>query len=108
MNQRYLSLDIFRGITIAGMILVNNSGDSDYTYAPLRHAEWHGFTPTDLVFPSFMFIVGVAMRFSLKPFNYQLTPDLRNKILKRTGLLFLIYVCYPADVCFVDGILAAK
>jgi predicted acyltransferase len=90
MNQRYLSLDIFRGITIAGMIMVNTSGNSNYTYSPLRHAHWHGFTPTDLVFPSFMFIVGVAMRFSLKPFNYQLTPDLRNKILKRTGLLFLI------------------
>ena len=90
MNQRYLSLDIFRGITIAGMIMVNNSGNNNYTYAPLRHAHWHGFTPTDLVFPSFMFIVGVAMRFSLKPFNYQLTPDLRNKILKRTALLFLV------------------
>ncbi|MDZ7896514.1 MAG: hypothetical protein U5N85_00585 [Arcicella sp.] len=45
MNLRYLSLNIFRGITIAGMILVNNSGNSDYTYALLRHAEWHGFTP---------------------------------------------------------------
>ena len=90
MNQRYHSLDIFRGITIAGMILVNNSGNGNYTYAPLKHAHWHGFTPTDLVFPSFMFIVGVAMRFAYKPFNYQLTNDLRNKILKRTGLLFLI------------------
>lgn len=101
MNQRYLSLDIFRGITIAGMIMVNNSGNGNYTYAPLRHAHWHGFTPTDLVFPSFMFMVGVAMRFSLKPFNYQLTPDLRNKILKRTALLFLIsYVIF--NIPWVD------
>ncbi len=90
MKNRYLSLDIFRGITIAGMILVNTSGNGNYTYGPLHHAHWHGFTPTDLVFPSFMFIIGVAMRFSFAPFNYTLTPDLRNKILKRAGLLFLI------------------
>lgn len=90
MKTRYLSLDIFRGITIAGMILVNTSGNGDYTYGPLKHAHWHGFTPTDLVFPSFMFIIGVAMRFSLAPFNYTLTPALRNKILKRTFMLFLI------------------
>lgn len=90
MKNRYLSLDIFRGITIAGMILVNTSGNGDYTYAMLHHAHWHGFTPTDLVFPSFMFIIGVAMRFSFAPFNYTLTPDLRNKILKRAALLFII------------------
>jgi predicted acyltransferase len=90
MKNRYLSLDIFRGITIAGMILVNTPGNGDYTYGPLKHAHWHGFTPTDLVFPSFMFIIGVAMRFSFAPFQNTLTPDLRNKILKRAGLLFLI------------------
>jgi predicted acyltransferase len=90
MKNRYLSLDIFRGITIAGMILVNTSGNGDYTYSPLKHAHWHGFTPTDLVFPSFMFIIGVAMRFSFAPFNYTLTPALRNKILKRAALLFII------------------
>lgn len=49
-NKRLLSLDILRGITIAGMILVNNSGSWEYVYAPLRHASWHGLTPTDLVF----------------------------------------------------------
>ena len=90
MKNRYLSLDIFRGITIAGMILVNTSGNGDYTYSPLKHAHWHGFTPTDLVFPSFMFIIGVAMRFSFAPFNYTLTPDLRNKILKRAVILFIV------------------
>lgn len=52
-GQRLASLDAFRGITIAGMILVNNPGSSDYVYAPLRHAVWHGWTPTDLVFPFF-------------------------------------------------------
>ncbi len=88
MNNRYLSLDVFRGLTIAGMILVNTPGNGDFTYAPLHHARWHGFTPTDLVFPSFLFIVGVAMRFSFKSFNYQLTPALRAKILKRAALIF--------------------
>lgn len=59
-----MSLDLFRGATIAGMILVNNAGDEPSSYWPLRHAEWNGWTPTDLVFPFFLFIVGVAMAFS--------------------------------------------
>jgi len=90
MKSRYLSLDILRGITLAGMILVNTSGNGTFTYGPLKHAKWHGFTPTDLVFPTFLFMVGVAMRFSFKSFNYTLTPTLRTKIIKRTILLFLI------------------
>lgn len=90
MKTRFLSLDIFRGITLAMMILVNTSGNGEFTYAPLKHANWHGFTPTDLVFPSFLFMVGVAMRFAFKSFQFQLTPSLRNKIIKRTFLLFLI------------------
>ena len=90
MKTRFLSLDILRGITLAGMILVNNSGNGDFTYGPLMHANWNGFTTTDLVFPSFLFMVGVAMRFSFKSFNYDLTPSVRNKILKRTVYLFLI------------------
>jgi predicted acyltransferase len=61
---RLVSLDVFRGITIAGMILVNNPGDWGHVYPPLLHAEWHGWTPTDLIFPFFLFIVGVAMPFS--------------------------------------------
>jgi predicted acyltransferase len=63
-QQRLMSLDAFRGLTIAGMILVNNPGDWGNIYAPLRHAEWHGCTPTDLVFPFFLFIVGVALVFA--------------------------------------------
>ena len=59
-----MSLDLFRGATIAGMILVNNPGDEPSAYWPLKHAEWNGWTPTDLVFPFFLFIVGVAMAFS--------------------------------------------
>ena len=61
---RLVSLDAFRGITNAGMILVNNPGDWGHVYPPLLHAAWHGWTPTDLIFPFFLFIVGVAMPFS--------------------------------------------
>jgi len=61
---RLLSLDLFRGATIAAMILVNNPGDESVAYWPLLHAEWNGWTPTDLIFPFFLFIVGVAMAFS--------------------------------------------
>jgi predicted acyltransferase len=62
--ERLLALDVLRGITIAGMILVNNPGTWDHIFSPLGHAQWHGLTPTDLVFPFFLFIVGVAMPFS--------------------------------------------
>ena len=64
-SGRLVSLDAFRGFTIMLMILVNNPGSWSYVYAPLRHAEWHGCTPTDLVFPFFLYIMGVAMAFSL-------------------------------------------
>lgn len=64
-KKRLLSLDVFRGITIAGMILVNNPGDWGHVYAPLLHADWHGCTPTDLVFPFFLFIMGVAVPLAL-------------------------------------------
>ena len=57
-NNRLLSLDVLRGFTVAGMILVNNAGACGYGYAPLRHAKWDGFTPADLVFPMFMFLMG--------------------------------------------------
>ena len=60
-KERLLSLDAFRGFTIAAMILVNNPGTWSHVYAPLRHAEWNGLTPTDLVFPFFVFIVGVSI-----------------------------------------------
>lgn len=63
-NSRLLSIDAFRGLTIAGMILVNDPGNWDAVYSPLEHAEWNGWTPTDLVFPFFLFIVGTSMVFS--------------------------------------------
>lgn len=64
-SQRLLSLDAFRGLTVAAMLLVNNPGTWAAVYPPLRHAEWNGWTPTDLIFPFFLFIVGVSMAFSL-------------------------------------------
>lgn len=64
MKDRMISLDVFRGLTVGLMILVNNPGSWSHIYAPLRHAQWHGWTPTDLVFPFFLFIVGVAMALS--------------------------------------------
>lgn len=63
-SERLQSLDVFRGITIAGMILVNNPGNWNNVYPALEHAEWHGLTPTDLIFPFFLFIIGVAMPYS--------------------------------------------
>jgi predicted acyltransferase len=73
--MRFKSLDVFRGIAIASMILVNNPGSWEQVYPPLEHAEWHGCTPTDLIFPFFLFIVGCAMSFSLSKFtqNYPQT-----------------------------------
>lgn len=89
-NRRLLSLDILRGITIAGMIMVNNPGSWSCVYAPLRHAQWHGLTPTDLVFPFFMFIMGVSMHLSLKKYDFRATRTSLWKIVRRTLLIFLI------------------
>ena len=89
-SGRLLSLDVMRGITIAGMIMVNNPGTWDYVYAPLRHAAWNGLTPTDLVFPFFMFIMGVSMFFSLRKYDFKWTAESVGKVLKRTVLIFLV------------------
>jgi predicted acyltransferase len=94
-GERLLSLDVFRGITIAGMILVNNPGSWAHVYPPLLHAEWHGWTPTDLVFPFFLFIVGVAMSFS---FGARTGGPALRKILVRSLVLFglgLFMAAYP-------------
>jgi predicted acyltransferase len=92
--QRQISLDIFRGLTLAAMLLVNNPGSWSHVYAPLLHASWHGFTPTDLIFPFFMFIVGAAMFYSMASFAHKGFAHSRDipwfKIAKRTALLFLI------------------
>ncbi|MBP3590394.1 MAG: DUF5009 domain-containing protein [Muribaculaceae bacterium] len=87
---RLLSLDTLRGITIAGMILVNNPGSWGSIYAPLRHAEWHGLTPTDLVFPFFMFIMGVSTYMSLRKYDFRLTGASLLKVVRRSVVIFLI------------------
>lgn len=91
--MRLTSLDTFRGIAIAGMILVNNPGSWSYVYPPLLHAQWHGFTPTDLVFPAFLYIVGVAMAFSLARYTQAQVPitgELYWRIIRRGLILFAL------------------
>lgn len=88
MNQRFHSLDVFRGATVALMILVNNPGSWSHIYTPLDHAEWHGCTPTDLVFPFFLFAVGNAMAFVLPRLEEQ--HIFWQKLIRRTLLIFLI------------------
>ena len=93
MNQnRLVSLDAFRGMTIAGMLLVNNPGSWSHIYPPLKHAPWHGWTPTDLIFPFFLFIVGVAMTLSFgKMLEKGATRNaLMIKTAKRAALIFLV------------------
>lgn len=91
-SNRLLSLDFFRGITIAAMILVNNPGNWSHVYPPLLHAHWHGWTPTDLIFPFFLFIVGVSitLAFAGKKENHVSTRDLHGKIIRRTLILFAL------------------
>lgn len=89
-TQRLLALDVMRGITIAGMILVNNPGSWNHVYTPLGHAVWDGLTPTDLVFPFFMFIMGISMYLSYQKFDFRLTGKTFLKLLRRSALLFLI------------------
>jgi predicted acyltransferase len=89
---RLLSLDAFRGITIAGMLLVNNAGDWGHVYWPLEHAEWNGWTPTDLIFPFFLFIAGVAMTFSLGTLRERGASrrQLIRKVSARAAIIFVL------------------
>ncbi|HYB70923.1 MAG TPA: heparan-alpha-glucosaminide N-acetyltransferase domain-containing protein [Candidatus Bathyarchaeia archaeon] len=91
---RLASLDAFRGLTIAAMLLVNNPGTWDHVYWPLEHAEWNGWTPTDLVFPFFLFIVGVAITFSLgsRLERGAPRPALFRKALLRAAIIFALGV----------------
>jgi predicted acyltransferase len=89
-QTRFLSLDVFRGMTVAGMILVNTPGSWSYVYAPLRHAPWNGCTPTDLVFPFFLFAVGNALSFSMSKYQALGNGEVLKKIFTRTALIFAI------------------
>lgn len=89
-RQRILAIDILRGMTVCGMILVNNPGSWSHIYAPLRHAQWNGLTPTDLVFPFFMFIMGLSMFISLGKYDYQPSAAAWKKIVRRTVGIYLV------------------
>lgn len=95
LQNRFTALDVFRGMTICLMIIVNTPGNGATTFSPLLHAQWNGFTPTDLVFPSFLFAVGNAMSFVMKKWEGMPDAQVLSKILKRTTVIFLLgYLMY--------------
>lgn len=104
--ERLLSLDVFRGLTVAAMLLVNNPGTWSAVYDPLEHAAWHGWTPTDLIFPFFLFIVGVSMAYSLVPRRERgdaparlfAAAAKRSAILVGLGLLLAAFPYYTLDL----------
>jgi predicted acyltransferase len=94
-TNRYLALDVLRGITVTLMIIVNNSGNGATTFAPLHHAKWHGFTPTDWIFPTFLFVVGNAMSFSLEKYAVVDNGEFLKKVFKRAAIIFILgYLMY--------------
>ena len=105
-KKRLLALDVMRGITISGMILVNNPGGE--SYAPLEHAQWLGLTPTDLVFPFFMFIMGISTYISLRKYNFEFTAKAGLKILKRTALIWLVGLAIACLFMFVRNWMAPE
>ena len=110
---RLISLDVFRGLTVMAMILVNNPGDWGHIYPPLEHAEWNGCTPTDLIFPFFLFIVGVSLVYALdgvKQRGGPLGPTLgrvarRAAVLFGLGLLLSLYPKFDFSVVRIMGVL---
>src|SRR5712691_4791324 len=91
-SNRLVSLDVFRGLTVVGMVLVNNPGSWAHIYWPLEHAEWNGWTPTDLIFPFFLFIVGVAISLGLgeRVESGGSRRDLFLKVIRRTLIIFAL------------------
>src|SRR5215469_11457077 len=96
-NSRFIALDVFRGMTICFMIIVNTPGDYSKVFTPLDHALWNGCTPTDLVFPSFLFVVGNAISFVINRWKTETTGKVLFKIFKRTVIIFVIgyLLMYP-------------
>ncbi|SMB97736.1 conserved hypothetical protein [Hymenobacter roseosalivarius DSM 11622] len=111
---RLISLDVFRGLTVMAMILVNNPGSWGHIYAPLEHARWHGCTPTDLIFPFFLFIVGVSIVYALDSVRRDVSrhPQLLTRIARRAAVLFglgLFSALFPSfvfETVRIPGVLA--
>ncbi len=103
-KTRIVSVDILRGVTIAAMILVNTPGTWGHIYAPLRHADWHGLTPTDLIFPFFLFIVGISIHYAYtnKETNRALYQKITIRSLKLIGLGLVLNLFTPYLPFFVD------
>lgn len=102
--NRFFALDVFRGMTICFMIIVNTPGNGATTFAPLKHIFWDGFTPTDLVFPSFLFAVGNALSFASRKWQSQTQAQVLAKIFKRTCVIFLLgYLMYWFPFFRLDG-----
>jgi predicted acyltransferase len=108
---RLLSVDALRGLTVAAMVLVNNPGTWRAVYPPLRHAEWHGWTPTDMIFPFFLFVVGVSIPLALGPRQEQGAPGLPLRVLRRgaaifaLGLLLHALPYFPLATLRIPGVL---
>lgn len=103
---RLMSLDVFRGLTIAAMIIVNNPGDWGNIYAPLEHAEWNGWTPTDLIFPFFVFILGVSLTLSKRSLQSVGGIVKRAAVIFLCGLLLSYYVRFDLSRVRIPGVLA--
>ncbi|TAK18065.1 MAG: DUF5009 domain-containing protein [Acidobacteria bacterium] len=103
--DRKVSVDVFRGLTIAGMVIVNNPGDWGQVYAPLLHADWNGWTPTDLIFPFFVFILGVSVTLSKRPQTIA-TIVRRAAILYALGFFLAIYPRFNFSTVRIMGVLA--
>jgi predicted acyltransferase len=112
-TKRLLSLDVFRGVTVAAMILVNNPGDWGHIYTPLEHAEWNGCTPTDLIFPFFLFIIGVSIVFALDSSKTDAVnhPKLIKNIIIRSlklfglGLILSLFPYFDFTIVRIPGVL---
>jgi predicted acyltransferase len=104
-SSRLVSLDVFRGATMAAMVVVNNPGDWSQMYAPLQHAEWHGWTPTDLIFPFFVFIVGVSITLSKRSAQPTTVILRRAALIYGFGFLLALYPLFDFSTVRVMGVL---
>ncbi len=103
---RMESLDAFRGLTMAGMVIVNNPGDWGHAYWPLQHAEWNGCTPTDLIFPFFLFIVGVSMTLSRGTMGNPWKIVKRSVVIFGLGFLLTFWPRFDLSIVRIPGVLA--